>query len=249
MRKIQVLIALLFVSSCLFAADAPYSNWWQKANAFYQKQQFDSAAIYFEKIAAQQPDQAAVYYNLGNSYYRLNKIGPAVLNYERALHLDPNYKEAQDNLSLTQGRISNRIQGAEDIFFVRWWKLWTGSDKANMWAIISIVLFLIWIGWLIASRLGKTTAPGARIQIALAAILVLVLVLSYTAAMRRADSGQAVVMQQDTELMSAPREGKYQSLIPEGTTVRIEQSENNWVEVQLPDGRTGWIQKDQLTKI
>jgi tetratricopeptide (TPR) repeat protein len=249
MKKLEILIALLVISSCVFAADAPYSNWWQKGNAFFQKQQFDSAAHYYEKIADQNPEEAIVYYNLGNAYYRLNKTGPAILNYERALHLDPDNKQAQDNLSLAQSRIGNRIQGDEDIFFVRWWKLWTGADKANLWAIISLVLFLIGIGWLIGSRLGKMNRPGVKIQIAMAATLVLLLVLSYTAAMRRADSGQAVVMQHDAALLSAPGTGKHQSLIPEGTTVRIGDNQNNWVEVQLPDGRTGWIEKNKLTKI
>ncbi|RYD57179.1 MAG: tetratricopeptide repeat protein [Sphingobacteriales bacterium] len=249
MRKLQVFIILLFASFSLFAADAPYSNWWQQANNHYQKQQYDSAAAYYEKIASQNPDDAVVYYNLGNAYYRLNAIGPAVLNYERALHLDPGNKQAKDNLSLTQSRIGNRIQGAEDIFFVRWWKTITGADKANIWAVISLLVFLSWIGWLIASRLGKARRPDVRIQIALGTGLALLLIFSYTASMRRADSGHAVIMEPDAELMNAPRESKYQSLLPEGTTVRIEQAENNWVEIQLPDGRTGWIQKDKLTKI
>ena len=48
---------------------------WAKANAFYQQKNYDSAAVYYEKIAAGKPRQAAVFYNLGNTYYRLNRIG------------------------------------------------------------------------------------------------------------------------------------------------------------------------------
>src|SRR4051812_15187191 len=103
-------LACLLVLTILYihAGAAPsYSAQWEKAGNFYSNKQYDSAAYYYEQIAALKPRNAAVYYNLGNSYYRLNLIGPAVLNYERALHIDPSYKEAQDNLSLTQSRITN----------------------------------------------------------------------------------------------------------------------------------------------
>ena len=109
---------LLLYTFQLFASSA--NEWWQKGNKFYAQKQYDSAAYYYEKLAVQKPKDAVLYYNLGNSYYKLNDIGLAVLNYERALHLDPGYKDAEDNLILTQSRIANRIQGSEDIFFVRW---------------------------------------------------------------------------------------------------------------------------------
>lgn len=254
MKKLLFFFTLLFVTARLMAdaphtADAPYAAWWQKAGTFYQHQQYDSAAYYYEKVAALLPQDAVVYYNLGNAYYRLNRIGPAVLNYEKALHLKPGYREAEDNLMLTQNRIGNRIQGAKDIFFVRWWKSWTGSNTANTWAAVSLLLFLCWIGLLIAKRLGKLSGVSPRVNIALASVWLLTMIFSYASAMHRHDSGQAVVMQQDAALMATPNSSKYQSLIPEGTTVSLENTNGNWVEIQLPDGRTGWLQKDQLTKI
>src|SRR5947199_7094884 len=100
---------------CLAAGDQ--NTLWQKGNAAYQLKQYDSALYYYEQLAAQKPRNAEIYYNIGNTYYRLNRIGHAVLNYQRALKIDPGYKEAKDNLLLAQGRISNNIHDAGNIFF------------------------------------------------------------------------------------------------------------------------------------
>src|SRR4051812_17230234 len=118
-RTLSIVFVLLFVSLCSIAADNGLQ--WKRGVAFYEQKEYDSAVYYFEQLAAMKPKDAVVYYNLGNTYYRLNRIAPAVLNYERALKVDPGYKDAKDNLALTQNRIPNRIAEAEDIFFVKWW--------------------------------------------------------------------------------------------------------------------------------
>ena len=121
MNKIIGISALfLLMTSHSFAADN--NMYWKKATSFYLQKQYDSAANYFELIAASKPQNAELYYNLGNVYYRMNRIAPAVLNYERALRINPSYTEAQDNLAITHARINNHTLPADDIFFVEWWK-------------------------------------------------------------------------------------------------------------------------------
>ena len=115
--KTSLLFTLLILSWLNGFADVPYNAWWQKANRFYQEKNYDSAAAYYTKLAKLNPENPEIFYNLGNTYYRLNKIGFAVLNYEKALKLKPDYRQAQDNLELTQSRISNRIQQSPPTFF------------------------------------------------------------------------------------------------------------------------------------
>ena len=238
---------LLLYTLQLFAA--PANDWWQKGNKFYTQKQYDSAAYYYEQLAAQKPNDAILYYNLGNTYYKLNEIGPAVLNYERALQLDPGNKDAEDNLILTQSRIASRIQGGEDIFFVRWWKSVTQVNNASMWSIISLLLFLILLGLLIGRRMGKLELSYHRqVNILLGILLLLSLILSYSSALRH-ESHAAVVMQQDAPLMNSRKSNKPQVLVPEGTTVKIEDEQDGYLEVTLPDGRKGWMQQGLVVKI
>jgi tetratricopeptide (TPR) repeat protein len=247
MKRTIILSLLILLFTNCFADDAAMKNLWQKANAFYNQKAYDSAAYCFEQIASQHPAEAEVYYNLGNTYYKLNRIGPAVLNYERALFYKPSYKEAQDNLYLTQGRISNRIPAVKDIFFIRWWKGITAPANANTWAVVSLLLFLAIIALLLTKRLNKHSLPS-QIAIALASIWIITLIVAIASSNKRHDSSKGVVMQEGAEFALQPG-GKSQSLIPEGTTVKWEEERTEWVEVELPDGRTGWIRKSALTKI
>ena len=72
-RRLLLVAAILFFN--INAEASPHDKWWEAGNRFYSQKQYDSAAFYFEKIAALKPDDAAVYYNLGNTYYRLNRTG------------------------------------------------------------------------------------------------------------------------------------------------------------------------------
>ena len=243
-----VLICLLGISS---HASASPDEQWQKANNFYQQKQYDSAVIYFENIAAAKPADAAVFYNLGNTYYRLNKIGPAVLNYQRALKRKPDYKEASENLALTQSRIPGNIQPAQDIFFVKWWHGLTAPGLIMVWSVISLLLFMGMIGLLLYRRLQKGKVY-IRPQIigAICILWLLTLFLALCAAKATMGNIQAVVMQDGVSLSATPgKAGKALQQLPEGTTVRTESVKDSWVQISLIDGRTGWVPQNTIRQV
>lgn len=246
-RLFLVLFSFVFAAHAL--AEIPYNSWWQKANTFYSGGNYDSAAHYYELLAAGQPSDAAVYYNLANTYYRLNQVGPAVLNYERALELRPGYKDAQDNLELAQSRISNRIQPIADIFFVQWWKGITGPSMAQTWSIVSLVLFLAGLSTIFLRRWGRGRGIPVQVPIIVFCVFACTLFFAYVASERRTANRRAVVMQQDSPLKENPRDINTLSLIPEGTVVVITVDQTEWLQVKLPDGRTGWMHHNALERI
>lgn len=245
----RLLFLFLLASSFIRGYSSPdIEKWWKNANSFYTQKQYDSAAFYYEKIAALNPDDATVYYNLGNTYYRLNLVSPAVLNYERALKLKPNYKEAQDNLYITQNRISNRIISIPDIFFVRWWQSLTSGVHSGTWSVIALIIFLSLLGTLSLKFIRRRQIP-AQLIAGITVIFCLALTLAFVSANNKTSNTQAVVMQNDAPFMSSPKYGKAQSLVPEGTVVSLKDENGSWIEVKLPDGRTGWMEKFALAKI
>lgn len=247
----QLPLTFITVLLCISAfAKGNYASVWQKGNSAYQQKKFDSAAYYYNQIAEQEANNAEVYYNLGNTYYKLNNIGGAVLNYERALKINPGYKQASDNLYLTQSRINNRIQHMPEIFFVQWWKAMTRANLANTYAVIAVLLFLILLAYHITKRL-RVTSFHAPVQLSAAVIVLsaVFIILSVVSATRLVSSREAVIMQEGTPMMQQPKYGTSQSLIPEGTKVEICNEKADWYEVTLPDGRTGWLQKSTIAKI
>ena len=250
MSRFFLIPAFLFLNVLHCFAAGNYNEQWQKGTSFYNQKQYDSAAYYFELLAAAKPQNAEVYYNLGNTYYRLNNIPMSVLNYERALRIDPEHKEAKDNLMLAQGRISNHIHSAGDIFFIDWWQNITQPRKATTWAILSLTAFSLVIAFMLIRRLGKN---GRRLPVQLPGIFAFLcaclLVLAYSSAKNSVDHTGAVVIQNDAPLMNNEQKGKPLALIPEATTVKIRSEKGGWIEVSLPDGRTGWLQLSAVEKI
>ena len=244
------IVVLLLLCTLRCMAVVNHDEQWKKANAFYEQKQYDSAAFYYEQITALKPKNAEVYYNLGNTYYRLNKIPMAVLNYERALEIDPDYTQARDNLSITQGRIGNHIPKANDIFFITWWQSVSSARNATGWSAGALCAFVLIIVSLWVRRFMK---KGNRLPVQVTGILIFVclclLTLAFISAGNSEKATGAVVMEHDSPLMNDQQKGKPLALVPEGTTVKILDEKGMWVEVSLPDGRNGWLLQNQITKI
>lgn len=245
-KWLLLVVAILLVHISSFAS--PYDKWWNEGNRCYNQKQYDSAAYYFEQIAALKPADAAVYYNLGNTYYRLNEIGKAVLNYERTLQIEPTHQQAKDNLALTISRIEKPIATVEDIFFVQWWKALTSPATTAMWSIISLVLFLGTIGIALMKVLGKPLFATGRVQATLISLWLVTLILAIASTSQKL-AEKAVVMENNTTLLNGNKTGKSIGNIPEGTTVEINSEAGQMTEITLPDGRSGWVEKNSLTRI
>ena len=249
-KLIAFLSAFWVIASC--SAAPLNAQLWQQGNAFYAQKNYDSAVMCFEQLAAVKPANAAVYYNLGNAYYRLHRIGPAVLNYERALKRAPEYKDAQDNLLLAQSTIPNHIQPTRDIFFVRWWTALSNPLYARSWAVVSLLFFLLLLGLLLYRRINRAGAVWLRPQMtgAVAVLWLVALFLSFQAARGVAGPAQSVMLVQDAPLLPRPdASAKPEGLIPEGTVVRTGELKGAWIAITLPDGRSGWSGSADLQRV
>ncbi len=249
MRRIILLTILIALGNVCFA-DGQSENWWEKGNDHFQKKEYDSAAYYYKLIIAEQPENSSALYNLGNSYYRLNDIGNAILYYEKTLKYNPGHKQATDNLALTQSRVNNRIQPLEKIFFLRWWQNITAGNLSNTYAVLAAILFILSIGYIITKRIGVHNID-LRNQLIIGSFVIcgILILLSLASAQNIIGSNHAIVMQEEAPLMPNPKNTTSKSLIPEGTKVEICEEQASWYEVKLPDGRTGWLEKELLAII
>ena len=87
---------------------APVDLWFEKANQAYTNEQYDSAAFYYEKIVESGTSNSAVFYNLGNTCFRQNKIGLARYYFEKAAKLDPQDPDIVSNIRYIKANIIDR---------------------------------------------------------------------------------------------------------------------------------------------
>ena len=118
MKKILSLSFILFHLSfnIVFAATKV------DADALYEKERYREAADAYESVLKEQGVAAEVYYNLGNCYYKLDVIPLAVLNYERAILLDPGDADIRANLALARGKTIDKVVPPSEMFFVTWYR-------------------------------------------------------------------------------------------------------------------------------
>jgi len=148
------IILLLFFMSSLIQVKAEDHIMFDKANQMYRNKFFDSAANLYQQLINDGFSSPDLYYNAGNAFYRLNKIGWSVWCYRKALCMkeDRNYR---DNLKLAQRRIISPIASEPDIFFIRWWKSLYHLFSVNTWALLAILSFLVGMSTLFLKKLGR----------------------------------------------------------------------------------------------
>ncbi|WP_118974348.1 SH3 domain-containing protein [Taibaiella koreensis] len=216
---------------------------WQKGNALYTQKQYDSAAACYEALLQRYPRDARLHYNAANAYYRLNKVGVAILHYEKATFLDPGNQQVKDNLLLAKGRVQNPLPEASPIFFVAWWKGLLKAFGSNVWAVLSLLAFaaILVLVYLTRVRKERFTHSGRWLSLAIVSLLICGCMtwFTYDAA---TNSHRAVVLQAGANLLDAPRtNGKTLGSLPEGTLLEVSQEEGQFMNVKLPNGREGWV--------
>src|SRR5262245_57940734 len=77
------------------------------ANKLYAQSKFTDAAAAYEKIVAGGSASAALYFNLGNAYFKVNQLGRAIAAYRQAEELSPRDPDVRANAQFAR----NRVQG------------------------------------------------------------------------------------------------------------------------------------------
>ena len=130
---------ILFSLVCLTASAQTKSQ----ADELYKKEKYEQAAVAYEKILKKEGVAAAVYYNLGNCYYKMDEIPRAVLNYERALLLSPGDEDIRANLVLARSKTIDKTTLASEMFFVTWWRAVVNSMSVQAWTTLAIAAFVL----------------------------------------------------------------------------------------------------------
>ena len=246
MKIISTILCFVCCAMASYAAESS-EQIWQKANGAYQQKQYDTAVFYYQKILQQEPANADVHYNIANAFYKNNQVSEAVLHYERALFFDPQLTKAKDNLLLAQKRIPNFIKHNKEIFFVRWWQNATTGNTATPWAITGLLLFISFLAMLWWNRLKASMKIPLQALIIAPILVIGALLFSYEASLNATQSKRAVIMDATSSMTTAPNVFKNSILIPQATTVIVGEEKSNWVNVTLPDNRSGWVKKSALT--
>jgi tetratricopeptide (TPR) repeat protein len=233
------------------AAAGPVDEWFVTANRFYEQKHYDSAAVYYQKTIDAGVVNSAVYFNLGNCFYRLNKLGYAILNYEKARELAPRDEDILTNIRFANLNIADRVPEPPrtllDSFF---WRLHTLMPLGvQLWVLIGLLTLLS-----LLFALGLFSSRNVRLWIIYSSVLLLLAVagigLSAGIKVYQLEKiSYAVVLSRSLDARNEPQGSKVLFSIHEGTKVRILRRMQEWSLVSLPNGVSGWVENRTLGAI
>lgn len=225
----------------------------QRANEAYQAGNYAEALRQYKALQAQGYQSEALYYNLGNSYFRLDSLGKAVLYYERALLLDPDDADLQHNLSVARQKLADEIDALPDFFLMEWWRQASLSLPKNGWSALAVIFLWLGMSGLVFWILGKARKLkkiGFVVGIIFLAFSGLFFALANSRVQLEENSRRAIIIRREVALRSAPDEvSESLRLLHEGTTIRLLDQIGNWYKIELLDGNQGWLPKPAAEEI
>ena len=244
MKRIYLLVVVM-VAALGINAQTIQDQEFAKANYYYNESRYDTAVVIYERIMEEGYVSAPLLYNIGNTYFKMRNFPMAILNYEKALKLDPTNDEIKQNLTIANALITDKIEPMPVFFMTKWWRNIGNQLSANGWAEATLMLFGLLLLLLFVYFTAHT--KGVRKATFFSSILVIMLfvcstVFAYQKYNYLNEHNEAIVMTPTITVKSSPSSsGVDLFVLHEGTKVEIMDNADNWDKIKIADGSVGWM--------
>ena len=250
MKHISIIVFLFFTIGLFASENDSLIN---IANKKYSEGLYNEAIENYQKVIDNGYTSSELYFNLGNSYFKMNDLPSSILYYERAGRLAPNDDDIQFNLKIANSRIPDKIAKVPELFFKRWWNSFYNMFSVNNWAKITIFVFvitLIFIGVFILSKQRKIKIVGFWLGIFFFLLSVFSFGLSYQKYIYSQKHHEAIVFTPTITIKSSPNNNSVDLfVIHEGSKLIITDKVNDWYEIRIANGGVGWLLQSSVKVI
>lgn len=217
------------------------------ADSLYIQGDYLSAIAIYEQILNNVGVSASIYMNLGNSYFKLDEIAKAILCYERAYLLDPSDDDVRFNLELARTKTVDKVSIKNRLFLAVFFEKMANLMNVNQWTVMTVVLFILAVAlgcMFVLSRKVSLKKISFYLGLALLAVSIVSFVFANSQKNRIENRNTAIIMEPSVTVKSTPsKSGTDLFIIHEGHKVNIlDSSMKEWVQIELEDGNSGWIQ-------
>ncbi|NCA84466.1 MAG: tetratricopeptide repeat protein [Clostridia bacterium] len=246
-------LVILFLLSATFAWADDNNLLLDEANKLYSQNEYQQAATLYQKVIDSGFESSELYYNLGNTYFKLDDMPRAILYYEKARKLAPGDDDIQFNLTIANNRIVDKIETVPEAFYVRWWENLVYAFSLDTWGWISLTAFGLTVLMLLVFLLSnivwirKTGFWSGIVFLILFGISFLLAQQKHTSFSR---DHQAIVFTPTVTIKSSPTDSSIDLfVIHEGTKVQLTDHVGDWYEIEIANGSVGWLKEEDIRKI
>lgn len=242
------ILTFLCLTSLAFADQTDYL--FQQGVQAYQDGDYAGAIESFQGALQLGQESAALYFNLGNAYYKTDDIGRAIVNYERAKRLDAHDEDIDFNLQIAQLRVVDKIPTPEMDYFYQLWQNIKNGLGLNLLTILTLSVYILFILLLIIKLFAKRSVLQSIIRYALTPTIIILVLISLLFGLRVRDdltTHYGVILAHKVAITSSPAEDATEVFaLHEGVKVRIVATSGNFYRVRLSDGKDGWVKTESL---
>ncbi len=248
------LAAFAAICICVLARSAWASELDQATSLFYQgnthysEEKYEQAIADYENVLRLGFESGALYYNIGNAYFKDGSLGKAILNYKRAQRLMAHDADLRSNLAYAVSLIKGGIVVVRRRWFSQLFFKLAESFSIDTVALTTVVIFWALSLLIIIFILARQT----RTTLAYFCIGMLILLLCsislfgiqfYNTQMRK----QAVVIAEFSDAKFEPlTDATTFFTLYEGESVFVGATKKGWVKIKRFDGKQGWIEQKDI---
>lgn len=244
--KTKIYIFIIAMLWCMASeAQTIQEQAFMQANHYYNESRYDSALVIYKSIIDEGYTSVPLLYNMGNTYFKLKDYPMAILNYEKALKLDPTNEEVKENLSIANALITDKIEPLPVFFLTKIWNNISNQLTANAWAITSLLLLaltMLSIFFYITTRKIGVKKATFFTNIIFALLFICAMIISYQKHTILNTHNEAIVIVPTITVKSSPSSsGVDLFVLHEGSKVIVMDSERDWDKIKIADGSIGWV--------
>lgn len=242
MRVLGFSWCLLWIA-LLPAANAQIaSNAFDAANRLYEQSKFSDAAAAYETLLKPGAASTALYFNLGNAYFKSGQVGRAISAYRRAEQLTPRDPDVRANLQFAR----NQVQGPTLAPGRR--QSWLGRLSINEWTLLATTVAWLWFGLLILRIWRPGLKPALRSYIFFTGLAAVMLGIGCALVYHDSRLTQtAIVISSEAVIRQGPLEESNPSFTAhDGAELRVLDRKDDWLQVSPDPSRSGWVKRSQL---
>ena len=252
-KFIFIFCSLIFSTPVEYGA-SPVENldiYYQSGLDFYQSRAYQNAKSAFEKVLENNWESPELYYNIGNVYYRLNDISGAVWAYEMCLYHNPAHEDAKFNLKLANVNVKDRIAIPEAPIYLKLYMGIKGRFTPNEWVKITLGLFVLFLLFALVRKFWGYLPILNFSENFILILICITFLFSLHSIWTDLNISQGIIYTQSVDVLSEPNtQSTTLFQVHEGLKVSITtQNSRNWVEIELVDGKSGWISGSQIRAI
>ena len=224
-----------------------------KANLLYNEGEYMDAIEVYSGIIDGGLHSADLYFNIGNSYYKINDTPNSIFYYEKALLLDPDNESVKNNLAYAQNMLIDKIETLPKNQITVLFDSILSVFSYEYWQFFTILFQLLFVIFFILFFISKNSVLKRKYftySSTSLLIFIITLIISINSKNNYLKTDPAILFDKEVSFRSEPNLRSEEIFkLHEGLKINIKETINDWTLIELSNGSEGWIPTVSFRKI